>query len=89
MYFPLTQTFNFFDDIFSLIELAKKQDFIKFENQTWPGKRTLSISQLNFNLFSYVTRRQLRLFYDLELNDSGEITRLIEGRFETKANITR
>ena len=50
MYFPLTQTFNFFDDIFSLIELAKKQDFIKFENQTWPGKRTLSISQLNFNL---------------------------------------
>ena len=30
-----------------------------------------------------------RLFYDLELNDSGEITRLIEGRFETKANITR
>lgn len=30
-----------------------------------------------------------RLFYDLELNNSGEITRLIEGRFEAKANITR
>ena len=25
-----------------------------------------------------------RLFYDLELNNSGEITRLIEGRFESK-----
>ena len=65
MYFPLTQTFNFFDDIFSLIELAKKQDFIKFENQTWPGKRTLSISQLNFNLFSYINfgkSRRARLF---------------------------
>ena len=66
MYFPVTQTFNFFDDIFSLIEFAKKQDFVKFENQTWPGKRTISISQLNFNLFSYITRRQLRLFYNLE-----------------------
>ena len=30
-----------------------------------------------------------RFFYDLELNNSGEISRLIEGRFETKANITR
>ena len=30
-----------------------------------------------------------RLFYDLELNDGGEITRLIEGRFEARANITR
>ena len=30
-----------------------------------------------------------RFFYDLELNNSGEVSRLIEGRFETKANITR
>ena len=30
-----------------------------------------------------------RLFYDLELNSGGEVPRLIEGRFETKANITR
>ena len=30
-----------------------------------------------------------RLFYDLELNDGGEISRLIEGRFEARANITR
>ena len=30
-----------------------------------------------------------RLFYDLEVDAGGEVTRLIEGRFETKANITR
>lgn len=30
-----------------------------------------------------------RLFYDLELVNGEEVTRIIEGRFEAKANITR
>ena len=30
-----------------------------------------------------------RLFYDLELVDGEEVTRIIEGRFEARANITK
>mgnify|MGYP003114699440 FL=1 len=44
---------------------------------------------IEFNAVSSANLPTGRMFYDLELVNGEDITRLVEGRFEARANITR
>lgn len=62
MYFPPTQLFNFFEDPQEVIDIANQLEFYK-PGGSYPGLRTEEIHQTNPELFDYVCRKTLSVFY--------------------------
>ena len=68
MNFPSVQVNNFFDDVNSVINFSKNQNYSYEKQGRYPGQRTQSINNLDYNLFIYITQKIMRLFYpDVEI----------------------
>lgn len=55
---------NFFEDPMDVRKFALLQQFDTDKDFSWPGKRTESLFALNKNLFDYVIKKTLRVFYN-------------------------
>jgi len=68
MNFPSIQVNNFFNDVDSVINFSKNQNYIYDKTGLYPGQRTQSLNNLDYNLFVYITQKIMRLFYpDIEI----------------------
>ena len=63
MNFPALQVNNFFNDSDSVINFSKNQNYNYHKAGLYPGQRTESLNNLDYNLFVYVTQKIMRLFY--------------------------
>ena len=64
MNFPITQTFNTFQNPYEILDMAKKMSYKK--NGSYPGVRTDSLHELEFDFWLSYCRKILRLFYSYE-----------------------
>jgi len=63
MNFPTIQVNNFFDNVDTILDFSKNQNFDYDKLGSYPGQRTKCISELDFDLFVYINSRIFRLFY--------------------------
>ena len=63
MNFPTIQVNNFFDNIDTILDFSKNQNFDYDKLGYYPGQRTKCISELDFDLFVYINSKIFRLFY--------------------------
>jgi len=64
--YPITQSLDFFEDPYQVLDMAKNLEYIRLEGQAYPGLRTNLLSGINPDFFQYVAEKQLRLFYSDE-----------------------
>ena len=62
MYFPVTQTYNFFKDPYEIIDYAKSLEY-RHGGSNYPGSRTDDIWKFNSDLFQHISLKILSLFY--------------------------
>jgi len=62
--YPITQSLDFFDNPYEIIELSKSLEYSRPEQKNYPGLRSDLLSNINGLLFDYIAQKQLRLFYD-------------------------
>ena len=62
MYYPVTQSFNFFNDPQKIIDFANSLEFFEGNNR-WPGKRTDDIWNFDADLYQHISLKILSLFY--------------------------
>jgi hypothetical protein len=66
MYFPVTQTFDFFKDPHRIIKFANSLEYKKSGNH-YPGRRSVDIHEVNYPLFENINQKILSLFYPKKL----------------------
>tara|TARA_Y100001937_G_scaffold27729_1_gene39981 strand:+ start:490 stop:1074 length:585 start_codon:yes stop_codon:yes gene_type:complete len=67
MNFATTQTYNFFDEPYKIVDWANSLEFGRDKGiQTWPGERSRIVSDIDNKFFNFVCAKQLRHFYNLD-----------------------
>lgn len=66
--YPTVIIDNFFDDPKSIVSFSKKLTWYKpNEQDNWPGLRTDFLHKLNYNLFDYIVKKILSVYYNFDL----------------------
>ncbi len=66
LHFPITVVDDFFEYPDAVREFALQQEYLLDPENKWPGKRTKSLHEINFNFFNNTVNKVFSLFYDLE-----------------------
>lgn len=65
MKFPITIVPNFFSDTREILKIANELDY-NFDGPTYPGKKTIFLNHVNMDLFYYLSRKVLNLFFEID-----------------------
>jgi hypothetical protein len=66
---PVTVLDNFFDDPDGVRKWALEQKYFSDPAGSWPGKRTLSLDQLNLPFLDHLSRKYFSLFFNFDKED--------------------
>lgn len=60
---PTTVVDHFFEDPLSVRRLALEQEFLPSNSGRWPGRRTKTVDQINYDLYHQTVLKLLNLFF--------------------------
>ena len=68
--YPTVVIDNFFDDPKSIVNFSKKLIWYKpTQEDNWPGLRTDFLHKTNYNLFDYIVKNILSVYYNFDLQE--------------------
>jgi hypothetical protein len=60
---PTSVVDNFFSDPKQVVDFANQQEYGAASDNTWPGKRTVCLSTINYNFYDLVAKKLIALYY--------------------------
>ena len=74
-YFPITIVDDFFENPDDILKLAKEVDYQSKGENTFPGRvSNLTVDRINFDLFVYIMKKTLSMYWEGECNENFEVT---------------